>query len=361
MNLTPHIQQLLLAHNCVILPNFGALLSKSVSAKIDKRSGTILPPSKQISFNSVISESDGLLVNYLAKIENLSAAEANAVVEDFIYKSIIKLENDNALIWNGIGKFYYNIENSLQFAPNNQNNFLKASYGLPELKSLPLSKRPAALNTLSKTKAIAMDTEEKDNKNRKKFSVLNVAILLLVGLMLLQLVLIKPATRNKMMSELAGVFTPSSKSIKETKTNPKNDVIEITQNSKVEESGDAVVNNTELINEDVKEATTDAAQVETENKEQNNITQKPIVKEENGIEVNNSNNNFYAVVGSFKEMNRANVELKNYQRKGLKPQILNAPNGNFRVAIPIATNKQQGVLELINFRKQFGDAWLLKD
>ena len=67
-----HIKELLFRHDCVIIPNFGGLVSNPVSSKINTVSGTIFPPSKLIVFNKNLSINDGLLINHISKKEKIS-------------------------------------------------------------------------------------------------------------------------------------------------------------------------------------------------------------------------------------------------------------------------------------------------
>jgi len=45
------IGELLLRHNCVILPGFGGFIAQRQPARIDYHSGTMHPPGKSILFN----------------------------------------------------------------------------------------------------------------------------------------------------------------------------------------------------------------------------------------------------------------------------------------------------------------------
>ena len=45
------IGDLLLRHNCVIVPSFGGFVAKQSSATIDYKNGVMLPPGKSVMFN----------------------------------------------------------------------------------------------------------------------------------------------------------------------------------------------------------------------------------------------------------------------------------------------------------------------
>ena len=67
-----YIKELLYQHECVTVPNFGAFLTRSMNILIDTDSGLFLPPRKEVSFNSLLSNNDGVLAHYIAQKEKVS-------------------------------------------------------------------------------------------------------------------------------------------------------------------------------------------------------------------------------------------------------------------------------------------------
>ena len=51
MKISTYIFELLQSHDCVIVPNFGAFVTRNISAKISSDGSRIFPPNKEISFN----------------------------------------------------------------------------------------------------------------------------------------------------------------------------------------------------------------------------------------------------------------------------------------------------------------------
>ena len=66
-----YISELLFFHDCVILPNFGGLVGNPQSAKLNKTTGILSPPSKQILFNANLKTNDGLLITHISNQENV--------------------------------------------------------------------------------------------------------------------------------------------------------------------------------------------------------------------------------------------------------------------------------------------------
>ena len=54
MKISSYIFELLQSHDCVIVPNFGALVARNISAKISSDGSIIFPPNKEISFKSTL-------------------------------------------------------------------------------------------------------------------------------------------------------------------------------------------------------------------------------------------------------------------------------------------------------------------
>ena len=74
-SLEHYISELLYIEDCIIIPDFGGFIVNDKSATINEKSGEIAPPSKTILFNSQLVNNDGLLINHIAKEENISHKE----------------------------------------------------------------------------------------------------------------------------------------------------------------------------------------------------------------------------------------------------------------------------------------------
>ncbi len=121
--------QLLLKHDCVVVPNFGGFVAKHSSAKIIAN-GTILPPSKHFTFNKLLKQNDGLLINSFAIQANISYDLAQAAVANEIALWNLTLESGQRLLLDRIGYFVNDANNNLYFNADTT-NFRLSSYGLP--------------------------------------------------------------------------------------------------------------------------------------------------------------------------------------------------------------------------------------
>ena len=130
MNINFHIADLLFSNDCIIIPEFGGFVLNKCSSKIYNDQGIITAPSKSITFNKNIKSNDGLLTHRLMQSEKISYEKANQKILAFSKKLRLDLYNNKLVSLPRIGKFYYDIENNLQFIPVSDNNYQLGSFGL---------------------------------------------------------------------------------------------------------------------------------------------------------------------------------------------------------------------------------------
>jgi hypothetical protein len=135
-----YICNLLLEHDCVIIPEFGGFVANYAPAKIHPTQHTFEPPYKQIAFNKNLTNNDGLLANAIAIGESYSFATANSKLEEEVLRLQIRLAKKENIELDAIGTLYLDVESNLQFKPATTQNFLLDSFGLSTFQS-PAIKR----------------------------------------------------------------------------------------------------------------------------------------------------------------------------------------------------------------------------
>ena len=152
-----HIKELLFRHDCVIIPNFGGLVSNHVSSKINTVSGTIFPPSKLIVFNKNLSINDGLLINHISKKEKISIDDSKNIVFDFSKKITDSLMSERSMRLNNIGLFTLGSEDNIIFHQDIANNFDLNSFGFEsfQIQKKTKTKKIIDINQSSTTKKIS--------------------------------------------------------------------------------------------------------------------------------------------------------------------------------------------------------------
>ncbi|WP_298542512.1 SPOR domain-containing protein [uncultured Aquimarina sp.] len=129
-NTAKYISELLYRYECVILPGFGAFLTKRQPAMIQESTHAFFPPQKLISFNSQLQNNDGLLANYMATAENISYTDAVAKIQRYVLSLNNKMAIGQRVELDSIGSFFTSVEDTLQFEPSQDTNYLTEAFGL---------------------------------------------------------------------------------------------------------------------------------------------------------------------------------------------------------------------------------------
>ena len=134
MTITNYICDLLYRYDCVILPEFGAFLTKRIGAHLSYDKQLMYPPQKEISFNQQITSNDGLLANYVAVCEQISFEKATEKLNYFVQQLRKELEDKSRLSLSEIGVFTKSFEDKLIFEPIHATNYLPEAFGLPTVQ-----------------------------------------------------------------------------------------------------------------------------------------------------------------------------------------------------------------------------------
>lgn len=124
------IGDLLLQHNCVIVPSFGGFVAQRTSAKIDPAKGVIIPPKKSVLFNKQLINNDGLLIAALSQANSIPYSEAAEEVQAHINEWEAKLQMGGRITIDRVGNLFYDQERNLCFEQDRFYNLLLESFGL---------------------------------------------------------------------------------------------------------------------------------------------------------------------------------------------------------------------------------------
>lgn len=135
--ITNYLKELLNDNECVIIPEFGAFISKRHSATIDYVNHRFLPPYKEIVFNDKLKNNDDILADFISSKENITKEEALNKIHEFVNQSIAILDVNSELEWADLGKFI-NINGNYIFEVKEDINVLGDSFGLTEFNYQPV-------------------------------------------------------------------------------------------------------------------------------------------------------------------------------------------------------------------------------
>ncbi|MCO5258976.1 MAG: SPOR domain-containing protein [Crocinitomicaceae bacterium] len=124
------IGDLLIRHNCVIIPTFGGFVTQRTSAKIDYKTGVMSPPSKSLLFNRQLINNDGLLIAELAQRNEVSYEVAHNEISQIIQQWNATLSAGQRISIDKVGILFYDSERNICFEQDRYFNLLLSSYGL---------------------------------------------------------------------------------------------------------------------------------------------------------------------------------------------------------------------------------------
>lgn len=297
MSISKHINELLYNHNCVIVPGFGAFLTKNIAAS--RNNDVFSPPKKTIAFNGMLKENDGLLANKISATDGISYKAALKKIKKDV-KTLASSLNVGEVEIDNIGTLRLNDEKKIQFQPNQNVNFDSKSYGLESFTRAP-----------RKTSS----PEEKV----KKLSIPDYAIRYAAIIIL-----------------LIGIGSISYNSFDEFR---------------YEQKAESLANAQKKILENVQTATFDLGE----------YAKISIPIKQNIIPVKSSSIYYSVIAGSFRSMENANKKLKSLITLGYQASFTSVnPKGLHRVAYARLKNRNEAVNLISRIKKDKGnDAWLL--
>ena len=124
------IGDLLLRHNCVVIPSFGGFVAKKTSATIDYKNGVMYPPKKSVLFNRQLINNDGLLVAEFSSVNKVLYTEAEQAIALKTDEWNEKLRNGERITLDKVGYLFFDQEKNLCFEQDRFFNLLLESYGL---------------------------------------------------------------------------------------------------------------------------------------------------------------------------------------------------------------------------------------
>lgn len=151
MQLDQYISDLLYRYECVILPEFGAFLTRYQSAKVHETTHAFYPPKKKLSFNSQLVENDGLLANYIASSEMIPHEAANAKIASYVRMLWDGLHKGVSQEFKNVGVITLSADNHLEFEPSYHLNYLTSSFGLSSFTT------PAVAREVYKEQVVALE------------------------------------------------------------------------------------------------------------------------------------------------------------------------------------------------------------
>lgn len=151
-----YIEQILMYHDCVIIPGLGGFVAQDMAASYVKEENIFLPPYRNVSFNPSLSMNDGLFVHEVAKDCGISYNEALLMVRQKINGVKQTLHREGSLYFPGIGCLLLTEEGNYDFEP------LLCGVLAPDLYGLDCVYIESVEQVEDGGKTVAMESEKTD-------------------------------------------------------------------------------------------------------------------------------------------------------------------------------------------------------
>jgi nucleoid DNA-binding protein len=304
-----YISQLLYTNDCVILIGFGGFVCSNTTSKLNRQTGLLSPPNRSILFNNQLIDNDGLLINQIAKTEEISQEKAKDLVLKFVEKNTTNLKKYRSLRFKKIGLFTLKNDNTIAFTQDLATNYNLDSFGM----------QSAVFTSVKRDNSETIEGQLKIIKQKNNFSskrLLKVAAILipLIGISLVSLT--QQKNINSIYTQMADL-NPFNTEVEE-KT-----IIAIAEiNKKV---------NIPILNIEI-----------------DNTDKKPILVEQK----------YYIIAGAFSVEKNATKMMNKLNRWNYNSTIINNKS-IMRVSYDSFTTKNQAINALVSIRKENPDAWIL--
>ncbi len=163
IELSRHIECLLVKHNCVIIPGLGGFVTQYVPARLIQEESLYLPPYRSIGFNSELLHNDGLLIQSYMQAYDTNYSETLGIIGSAVQQMKNELQERGFVEMSGIGRLLLGTNGNYDFEPYESGVVAPELYGLD---SFSVSLRPA--DELKREKAKEKKTRAKGNKRHMR-------------------------------------------------------------------------------------------------------------------------------------------------------------------------------------------------
>lgn len=358
MNIAKYINDLLLKHNCVIVPGLGGFIINYKPASINPINHTFTPPSNEIVFNSALKNNDGILINYIAAKYKISYTSATELTEIAINNLIKQLINDKKIFLDDLGHLSIDNKGNISFEPDKKFFFSVASFGLEEFTSPPVS-RPGIkeqINDKIRKEKAKPEKIKKLNSNLRWAAAASVSIVAIITWASFNMDHIKHYTSNN-SNILSFLFH-----YKNMTENNENSVKYKIGNSKMI----YVLDFDKLIPEKKEETLLNIPFIKSPiNNQINTSNDKEITINEQINTIENTIDKKYYIIGNcFKSKLNADLYLEDLKKKGFKSASMAgiSSTGLYRVSFASYNSQTEAQNALAEIKNNYNkNAWLFEN
>ncbi|MHC1731202.1 MAG: SPOR domain-containing protein [Bacteroidales bacterium] len=320
------IRELLLKHDCVIVPGFGAFIGNYFPARTDRKEGFFEPPSRKITFNRHLTGNDGLLIGHVSSVLGIGYAAAREIVSEWSEDLRRKIMSDKPETIDMLGTFTLNYERAIVFEPDLSVNYLLSSYGLSAYYRHPVSGFDV------RKKALERRSEPAVSQPSMRSLLARAAV---IGPILIALALVP--FNDKLFKS----------NIEESNLNPlaKAELEFNREQIDAEKTATVTFNEIDTVTVQAPVATP-AVPVQAPARR----TPAVVVEEYR----------YLVIIGSFQGEENALTMVEKLRRQGFDPEVAGGPDGYLRVSAQSFQTLDEAKVVLGKLRKEYTGAWVYK-
>lgn len=339
MEITPCISELLVFHDCVIIPGFGGFIGNYAPARIDPVHHSFLPPGKKLLFNVNLKQNDGLLANHVASVFGISYDDAVARIEEMAERCRYTLKSGKSFIFEGVGRLYLGREGNLQFEQDKSVNLLPDAFGLAPFISPPVG---GATTPVRSERSLTVVGAKGAVPHRRTLKAVKWAAALAIPVGLAAVIGVTQYERTGSSTvENAGIFSSmfsrfSSASLVDKKEAPTVAPETFFQQDPAPSVFD---DQTEMVEEPLEE----------------------VDSQETPVSPSNTGDPFAIIIGAFKSEKNALRYIEELKGKGIQASIFDKSSGGLHRVTVGSFSLREEAEQLLSSSKSgdFPDAWLL--
>ena len=317
-----YISELLFLHDCVIVPEFGGFVGNKKSAQLNKTTGTLTPPSKQILFNTNLKINDGLLITHIANKEGITQKIAKQNVEQFSNENNTKLSASKVLRLENIGLFTAGKEGNIIFLQDSSTNYSLDAFGMKPTYNKSIVRKTETEKQVEAT----VQTIRTTSRNPKALFRAAAVIIPLVALSYLSI---------SQQDRINSIYTQMAT------LNP--------------------FASTEIVEEVIKSNAEKTVDIEEVNTPISKIIEELLIfkiPEAEVFSVITPEKTHFLIVGAFADQKNANNMLNTLCNSNNNPEILEG-EGLIKVSYDSFYNKEDAEFALKEIKQEIPEAWLL--
>ena len=374
IELTKHIEILLLENDCVIVPELGGFIAHYQSACYEEAEGVFLPPVRTIGFNPQLTMNDGLLTQSYMQAYHTDFPDASRKIAKTVNKIKNTLYSEGVVNMQGIGDLYYTIHKTYEFHPAPNGILSPALYALESFSISPLAAKTEEKPFIPATESQPFEWEDTPKTKRLVPHWLSNTVAIAVAVILFFILSVPventyidkgnyaslgtdclfDAIRSQSMATALTASEPSEEPQKKKEVAP----IAV----KVEKVASAVENKT------IAETETPAPEVkkpevvkkETTTPKAETATKAETAKKQEKKVAATKRAKYHIIVSSLTSASDAQQFIKKYKQQGYNEVSVIEGNGRFRISLYSFAERSSAQEKLNELKKMnsFKEAWM---